>query len=117
MSTIALPTATVIPCDDRCMFAKNDECDCVCQGENHKRGHLLTSAQREIKRTDAGRRIRLLAPGTPEFDIAMAMHDLETEEGLTRREIAAQFGVSAPCVRRALRSLFATLEAAEAQVA
>jgi hypothetical protein len=112
-----LVQAMIIPCDDRCMFAKHEDCDCECGGRNHQKGSMLTEAQRSIVRTPAGRRVRLLAPGTPEFDVALAWHTLEAEEGWTRREIAAEAGVSAPCVRRALRSLEATLEAAAAQAA
>lgn len=114
---VNLDSASVVPCDDRCMFAKNDECDCECGGKNHKRGHLLTDDQRTIVRTPAGRRVNLLAPGTPEFDAAMAMWEMESE-GMLRKEIAQALGVSQPVVRRALRSLGATIAAAsEAQVA
>lgn len=112
--TIELQPAVVIPCDDRCMYAKHEDCDCTCQGVNHQRGALLTSTQRAITRTDAGRRIRLIAPGTPEWDLAWAVYE-RREDGETQRDIAADMGLSAPCVRRMIRSLLFTLAAAEAQ--
>jgi len=115
-STIVIPASTIIPCDDRCMFAQGDDCDCVCQGVNHKRGKELTAVQREIPRTRAGRRIPILTPGTAEWDLAWAMYD-RREDGDTQREIAADMGVSGPTVRRLIKSLLYTLAAAEAQAA
>lgn len=107
-----LTAAIIVPCDDRCMFAKHEDCDCVCEGKNHQKGHMLTADQRAIVRTPAGRRVALVAPGTPEFDLALAMWEMEAE-GMTRKEIAAAFGVSQPVVRRTLRSLGATFIRAE----
>lgn len=114
MDTIVITAATVIPCDDRCMFAKHEDCDCVCQGKNHQRGWMLTKEQRTIRRTYAGRRIRLFAPGTPEWDLAWAVYE-RREDGETQKEIAADLGMSAPCVRRMIRSLLFTLATVEAQ--
>lgn len=113
---ISIPTATVIPCDDRCMFAKNEDCDCVCGGKSHQRGHLLTAVQREIPRTRVGRRIPVLTPGTPEWDTAWAMYEAR-EEGDYQCDIAEAFGVSAPTVRRLIKSLLFTIAIAEAQQA
>lgn len=115
MTTTIIPAATIIPCDDRCMFAKHDDCDCVCGGANHQQGGKLTAVQREIPRTRVGRRIPLLTAGTPEWDIAWAMYELREEEGYTQREIAGEFKVSAPTVRRLIKSLLFTLAIAEAQ--
>lgn len=114
MNTIEIPTAIVIPCDDRCMYAKGDDCDCECQGVNHQRGSALTSQQREITRTTAGRRIRLIAPGTPEWEMAWSVFE-RREDGETQKDIAADLGISAPCIRRMIRSLLFTLASAEAQ--
>lgn len=117
MSTITIPANTIVPCDDRCMFAKGDDCDCQCQGANHKRGSQLTAVQREIPRTRVGRRIPVLTQGTPEWDIAWTMLEMRDDEGYTQREIAAEMGVSAPTVRRMIKSLTFTLAIAEAQEA
>ena len=114
LDTIEIPAALVIPCDDRCMFAKHEDCDCVCGGKNHQRGHLLTSVQREIPRTRVGRRIPVLTPGTPEWDTAWAMYEAR-EEGEYQCDIAVAFGVSAPTVRRMIKSLLYTMAIAEAQ--
>lgn len=114
MNTISISKAIVIPCDDRCMFAKHEDCECECQGANHQRGHLLTALQREMPRTSAGRRIPVIVPGTPEWDLAWAVYE-RREEGETQKDIAAELGVSAPCVRRLIRSLMFTLALAEAQ--
>lgn len=114
-ATITLPAAFIIPCDDRCMFAKEDECDCQCGGMNHQKGNLLTAVQREIPRTRVGRRIPILTPGTPEWDTAWAMYEAR-EDGDTQKDIAAEFGVSAPTVRRMIKSLLFTIAAAEAQM-
>lgn len=110
------PEGLIIPCDDRCMFAKDEECDCQCGGKNHQRGHLLTPAQREIHRTRVGRRIPMLTPGTPEWDTAVAMYEAR-EEGDFQCDIAEAFGVSAPTVRRMIKSLLFTLAIAEEQEA
>lgn len=115
-NTITLPASTIVPCDDRCMFAKHEDCDCVCGGMNHQKGALLTSVQREIPRTRVGRRIPLVTPGTPEWDTAWAMYEAR-EDGDTQRDIAVAFGVSAPTVRRMIKSLLFTLAIAEAQQA
>lgn len=87
------------PCDDRCMFAKGDECDCFCGGENHQQGHALTAKQRAFVRTKAGRRVQPLRPRTPEYSLGREMHQMH-EDGMTKRDIAAHFQVSAPTVRR-----------------
>lgn len=115
-TTITLASATIIPCDDRCMFAKHEDCDCQCGGANHQRGNMLTAEQRKVQRTEAGRRVALFAPATPAWDVAWAMQEME-DEGETRKDIAAAFGVSQPVVRRTLRSLQATLATAEARTA
>jgi DNA-binding MarR family transcriptional regulator len=115
-TTTIIPAAVIIPCDDRCMFAKEEDCDCQCGGVNHQRGHLLTAVQRAIPRTRVGRRIPLLTPGTPEWDIAWAMYEAR-EDGDTQRDIAAEFGVSAPTVRRYIKSLLFTIATADAQAA
>jgi hypothetical protein len=113
LSTITA-SALVIPCDDRCMFAKHEDCDCVCGGKNHMRGNLLTPVQREIHRTRAGRRIPVLTPGTAEWDTAVAMYEAR-EEGDFQCDIAEAFGVSAPTVRRMIKSLLYTLALAGEQ--
>lgn len=92
-------TKTIVPCDDRCMFAKGDECDCVCEGKNHQQGHRLTAAQRTIVRTKAGRRVSPLKPRTDDYRLGREMYRMH-EDGLTKREIAAAYKVSAPTVRR-----------------
>lgn len=115
-TTIDIESALIIPCDDRCMFAKHEDCDCECQGKNHQQGAKLTAAQREITRTGAGRRIRLIAPGTPEWDLAWAVFE-RREDGETQKDIAAEMGISAPCIRRMIRSLLLTIASAEAQAA
>lgn len=114
MTTIIIPATTIVPCDDRCMFAQHEDCDCVCQGVNHQRGHLLTSVQRQIPRTRVGRRIPVLTQGTPEWDAAWAMYEAR-EDGDTQRDIAAQFAVSAPTVRRMIKSLLFTIALATQQ--
>jgi hypothetical protein len=115
MSTITLPAATIVPCDDRCMFAKSDDCDCQCGGVNHKQGSKLTAVQRTIPRTRVGRRIPVLTQGTWEWDLAWAAYEMREEQGMTQREIAAEMLVSAPTVRRMIKSVLVTLEIAEAQ--
>lgn len=115
-STITIPATTIVPCDDRCMFAKGDDCDCECGGKNHQKGNLLTAVQREIPRTKAGRRIPILTPNTPEWDTAWAMYEAR-EDGDTQKDIAAEFGVSGPTVRRMIKSLLFTIASAEAQAA
>lgn len=92
-------TKTIVPCDDRCMFAKGDECDCHCEGVNHQQGHRLTAAQRKIQRTKAGRRVSPLKPRTDDYGFGREMHNLHAD-GFTKREIAVMFQVSAPTVRR-----------------
>lgn len=114
MTTITLPAATIIPCDDRCMFAQEDECDCQCNGANHQKGNLLTAVQRAIPRTRVGRRIPILTPGTADWDTAWAMYEAR-EDGETQKDLAATFGVSAPTVRRMIKSLLFTISIAEAQ--
>lgn len=114
-SNITIPAALIIPCDDRCMWAKEEDCDCVCGGKNHQQGPKLNSVQRTVQRTRVGRRIPLLTPGTPEWDTAWTMLEMRDEDGETQRDIAAALGVSAPTVRRMIKSLNFTLAVAEAQ--
>jgi hypothetical protein len=107
----AKSTATaIIPCDDRCMFAKGDDCDCECGGKNHKQGHKLPAHQREIVRTKAGRRVRYLTPGTKDFAFAAHLASLR-EQGMTKKDIAEQMGVSAPTVRRFITRYVLTMAA------
>lgn len=104
-------TATaIIPCDDRCMFAKADDCECECGGKNHKQGHRLTATQREIVRTKAGRRVKYLTPGTGDFRFAEALY-ARRQEGMTKKDIAAELNVSAPTVRRYLTRFLLTMAA------
>lgn len=104
-------TATaIIPCDDRCMFAKGDDCDCECGGKNHKQGHKLPQHQREILRTKAGRRVKYLTPATSEFAFAAHLHSLR-EQGMTKKDIAEQMHVSAPTVRRYITRFELTMAA------
>jgi hypothetical protein len=104
-------TATaIIPCDDRCMFAKGDDCDCECGGKNHKQGFRLPAHQREILRTKAGRRVKYLTPGTGEFRFAESLW-AKREEGWTKKDIAQWFEVSAPTVRRYLTRYVLTMAA------
>jgi hypothetical protein len=100
----------IIPCDDRCMFAKGDDCDCECGGKNHKQGHKLPAHQREILRTKAGRRVKYLTPGTGDFRFAETLY-ARRQEGMTKREIAAELKVSAPTVRRYLTRFMLTMAA------
>jgi DNA-directed RNA polymerase sigma subunit (sigma70/sigma32) len=106
-------TDLIIPCDDRCMFAKGDDCDCECGGKNHKQGFRLPAHQREVHRTRAGRRIALLTPGTKDYQMAARWLDLRDNDGWTQKEIAHQFNVSAPTVRRLITRLLHTLAAME----
>lgn len=103
-------TVAIIPCDDRCMFAKGDDCDCECGGKNHKQGHKLPAHQREIIRTKAGRRVRYLTPGTGDFRFAEALYAAR-QGGSTKKEIAAEYKVSAPTVRRYLTRFVLTMAA------
>lgn len=111
MNTNTNTQPIIIPCDDRCMFAKADECDCECGGKNHKQGHKLTASQREIVRTRAGRRVKHLTPGTQEFTFAARILDLRDNDGWTQKEIASHFHVSAPTVRRLITRYLLTLAA------
>lgn len=115
MSTITIPANIIVPCDDRCMFAAGDECDCQCGGANHQQGSKLTSVQRQIPRTRVGRRIPVLTQGTPEWDLAWTALEMRDDEGLTQKDIALEMGMSAPTVRRLIKSLLVTLAIAEAQ--
>lgn len=103
-------TVAIIPCDDRCMFAKGDDCECECGGKNHKQGHKLPAHQREIIRTKAGRRVRYLTPGTHDFRLAETMY-ARRQEGITKKDIAAEFKVSAPTVRRLITRFMLTMDA------
>ena len=114
MTTITIPASTIVPCDDRCMFAKNEDCDCTCQGVNHQQGSKLTALQREIPRTRVGRRIPVLTPGTADWFLAETLLDLR-DEGITQRDLAAMFQVSAPTVRRLIKSLLFTVALATEQ--
>lgn len=109
MTSIAIniPASTIVPCDDRCMFSKHDDCECECGGKNHGKGAMLTAQQRKVVRTSAGRRIATVVPGTPEFDLAVAALEMR-EAGLTNRAIAEEMGVGAATVRRLVRSLLVT---------
>jgi hypothetical protein len=107
---IEIANSIIIPCDDRCMFAKLDECDCECGGKNHQQGHKLPAHQREIIRTKAGRRVKHLTPGTFDFRLAESMYAMR-QEGLTKREIAKQANVSAPTVRRLITRFMITMAA------
>lgn len=109
MSTKSTATA-IIPCDDRCMFAKGDDCDCECGGKNHKQGHKLPQHQREILRTKAGRRVKYLTPGTSDFRFAETLYAMR-QEGMTKKDIAAELKVSAPTVRRYLTRFLLTMAA------
>lgn len=111
---VTIPAAMIIPCDDRCMFAVGDDCDCQCLGANHQKGNLLTAVQRAIPRTKAGRRIPILTQGTPEWTLAFDLLE-QRDEGLSQRDLAANYGISAPTVRRLIKSLLFTIAAAEAQ--
>jgi len=115
LTDIQVQEAIIIPCDDRCMFAKEAECDCECGGKNHQQGERLTKVQMFQPRTDAGRKIKTIAPGTPEWDQAVKFLELRDVEGMSQKDIAAQFHVSAPVVRRAIRSLTWSLAVAEQQ--
>jgi Helix-turn-helix domain of resolvase len=104
------------PCQDACMYAKGDDCECYCNGENHKVGTngLIPAEFNEVTRTTAG---RLINPVFPDADQAanaewmLAMHD----DGMTRREIAKLAGVAPATVRRYItRLLLAEELAAEA---
>jgi len=99
-TTTTQATTIIIPCDDRCMFAKLDDCDCECQGVNHKRGGELTEEQRTIVRTPKGRRIRPLEPGSWEYATARELFETYEGGGVTREELAAEYGVSDTTVRR-----------------
>lgn len=115
-TTTTQPQATdtaqpIIPCDDRCMFAKLDDCDCVCGGVNHKRGGELTAEQRAIVRTPKGRRIRVLEPGTEAFATARELTLLYDSGSYTREELAAEYGVSDTTVRRNIQRYLATAAA------
>jgi len=129
VTTISLPTSLldslaatkvekgITPCDDRCMFAEGTECDCECQGKNHQQGSRLTAVQMFVPRTPAGRRIKTMARNTAEFRQAVRWAKMRDVKGMTQKDIAAAEGVSAPCVRRALRGLAWTLALTEAQQA
>lgn len=116
LAAVTVPAALIIPCDDRCMFAIHEDCDCECGGKNHQKGHLLTAVQRTPLRTEAGRRIPLISPGTPDWDVAVAMYEAR-EDGDTNVEIAEAFGVGPAKVRRTVRSYLFTLAVAAQQAA
>lgn len=105
MTTTALP-AKFTPCTDECMFAKGTDCECHCQGVNHQVGTagLLPAAMLEITRTRAGRRITPILPGDAEYDLAVIFTDLH-DSGVTKRDIASEYGVSQPTVRRYITRL------------
>lgn len=104
-------TDFIVPCDDRCMFAKGDDCDCYCGGKNHKQGFRLPAHQREVHRTRAGRRIALLTPGTRDFIQAARVLHLREVEGMTQKDIAASLHMSAPTVRRMITRYLHTMAA------
>jgi predicted DNA-binding protein (UPF0251 family) len=115
MGEVKVGKGVIIPCDDRCMFAEGTECDCECGGKNHQQGHRLTAVQMYQPRTQAGRAIQPLVRNSAEYKRAVKWLRLREEEGMTQKEIAEQAGVSAPCVRRALRQLAWTLALTIAQ--
>lgn len=117
LETIEVGNGFIIPCDDRCMFAKGDDCDCECGGKNHQQGGKLTTVQMYRSRTDAGRIIKTMVPNSSEWKQAEGWLRLRDEEGMTQKDIAAEAGVSGPTVRRAIRRLVYTLAIAEAQAA
>jgi hypothetical protein len=92
-------TKFVIPCDEDCMFAAGDECNCACEGRNHQAGNLLTQAQRKVVRTKAGRRVTPFTPNTADWKWAREMYQ-QHEAGITKKDIARWHGVSQPTVRR-----------------
>lgn len=106
-TNINIPASTIVPCDDRCMFSEHEDCDCQCNGANHGKGKMLTPLQRKVLRTEAGRRIGTVVPGTPDYALAVKALSLR-EAGLTNRAIAAEMGVGAAKVRRLVRSLLVT---------
>ena len=110
-------TQPIIPCDDRCMFAKGDDCDCYCGGANHKQGFRLPAHMREQHRTRVGRRIMLLNPGTPDFVAARNVLRMRDKLGMSQRDIAAELNVSPPTVRRMITRYLHTLAAMDAQKA
>jgi len=110
MNTNTNAQALIIPCDDRCMFAKGDECDCECGGKNHQQGGKLTASQRTIVRTKAGRRVKHLTPGTFDFRLAESLYAMR-QEGMTKKDIAHEANVSAPTVRRLLTRFELTMAA------
>jgi DNA invertase Pin-like site-specific DNA recombinase len=97
----------IVPCDDRCMFAKGDDCDCECEGRNHKQGHRMTPAQRAIVKTASGRRIKPILKNDPDYARARRAEKLR-KSGATNKAIAEELGVSAPTVRRLLRRIVMT---------
>lgn len=113
LASTKLPVPAIIPCDDRCMFAKGDDCDCECQGKNHKQGGKLTAAQREIVRTKAGRRVKPLTPGTPDFKLAARILRMRDKQGMTQKDIAVEMRMSAPTVRRLITRYLLTVAAAQ----
>lgn len=104
-ATSTLPTEFV-PCTDECMFAKGEDCDCHCGGTNHRVGTfgLLPAELLVITRTRAGRRITPILLGDEEYNLAV-IFTMEHDEGATKREIAAAYGVSQPTVRRYITRL------------
>ena len=78
MDTIDIAAAVVIPCDDRCMFAKHEDCDCECQGVNHQQGFgrmaadihaIVGGVAVDAVRTESGR----------DFDRLDQLHRLDVE--------------------------------------
>ncbi len=99
----------LIYCDDRCLFAKNNDCDCtICNGLSHRKGWEIADLPPAI-RTAAGRRVPLLRAGTREFQDAEKVYKM-TQDGFTRREVAEIYFVSISTIRRMIRSYLASIE-------
>jgi hypothetical protein len=110
----ATTTQPFIPCDDSCMFAKGNDCECPCGGVNHQVGTkgLMPTAHAYVYRTTAGRRINPALGDKAELAEWMRAQE---EGGMTRKEIAKAAKVSASTVRRLIRSLELAEELVEAQ--
>lgn len=101
MATTTATKVQFIPCSDECMYAKGDECNCECQGHNHQVGTngLIPAQYMEKTYTVAGRLINPVFKDSAQESLAWLFISLH-EAGTTKRDIAKQFGVSGPTVRR-----------------
>jgi hypothetical protein len=105
-----------LPCQDACMYANGDDCECYCNGENHRVGTngLIPVEFNMVTRTQAGRLINPTFPNATQAENAewmLAQHDA----GMPRSEIAKLSGVAPATVRRYIaRLLLAEELAAEA---